>query len=77
LEAGEWLIPAGRMKMGREHVVPLSVIELQLAHLEKNKTKAAYKRAERLTERRAMMHAWGRFLDGLRVGAKVATIRRA
>ena len=24
LEAGEWLIPGARMKMGREHVVPLS-----------------------------------------------------
>jgi integrase len=148
LEAAEWLIPGERMKMGRDHIVPLStqalaivddlqahtgrgtllfpslrhadrpisdntlnaalrslgyskdeqtahgfrtiastllhelgyasdVIELQLAHAERNKTKASYNRAERLTERRTMMQSWADYLDGLKAdtGAKVRAIR--
>ncbi len=149
LAGAEWRIPAGRMKMGAEHVVPLSiqslsiieelriytgtgrllfpslrsstrsisdntlnaalrrlgyagdeqtahgfrstastrlnelgfppdVIELQLAHAERNKVRAAYNRAERMAERRHMMQAWADYLDGLKAGggAKVRAIRR-
>jgi integrase len=136
-EHPEWRIPASRMKMDREHVVPLArqvkrllielrpltgsgallfptlrdhtrpmsdntlnaalrrlgyqtdemtahgfrslastllneqgwhpdLIELQLAHKEKNQSRGAYNRAERLTERRKMMQAWADYLDGLR-----------
>ena len=130
-----WLIPAERMKMRREHMVPLSrqaiavleemrrvngtqpyiftgqgrrrrpisentvrcalqsmgfagemtahgfrsmastllnemgwrsdVIERQLAHVDKNKVRSAYNRAEYITERRQMMQAWADFLDSL------------
>jgi integrase len=42
------------------------VIELQLAHKERNKVRAAYNRAQRLEERRAMMQAWADHLDKLR-----------
>jgi len=42
------------------------VIELQLAHGERNKVRAAYNRAERLAERRKMMQAWADYLDSLR-----------
>ena len=35
------------------------LIELQLAHAERNKVRAAYNRAERLADRRKMMQAWG------------------
>ena len=42
------------------------VIELQLAHAERNKVRAAYNRAERLAERRKMMIAWADHLDKLR-----------
>ena len=137
LEAAEWRIPGMRIKMGRDHIVPLSVqaaaivqelaqvtgrgrflfpsvrskdrpisdntlnaalrslgyakdeqtahgfrtiastllhelgwdsmtIELQLAHAEKNKSKAAYNRAERLKQRQQMMQAWADHLDLLR-----------
>ena len=137
LEGAEWRIPAARMKMGEQHIVPLSrqavailrelhiltgsgryvfpsllsaerpmsdntinaalrrlgygsdeqtghgfrsmastllneqgfppdVIELQLAHGERNKVRAAYNRAQRLGERRKMMQEWGNFLDVLR-----------
>lgn len=139
LEKGEWLIPAEKMKMRRDHIVPLSrqamdvlaelrlisglgeflfpsafvakknqpisnatllhalrgmgytgeqlvahsfrsmastllnemgfradVIERQLAHVEGNKIRAAYNRAEYLTERRQMMQAWADYLDELR-----------
>ena len=137
LEGEEWRIPAHRMKMGEQHIVPLShqaivivkdllpvtgggkyvfpaltsrnrplsentlnsalrrlgygkeemtahgfrsmastllneqgwhpdVIELQLAHKERNEVRAAYNRAQRLEERRKMMQAWADYLDGLR-----------
>jgi integrase len=42
------------------------LIELQLAHKERNKVRAAYNRAQRLAERRQMMQAWADYLDGLR-----------
>jgi integrase len=49
------------------------LIELQLAHAERNKVRAAYNRAERLAERRKMMQAWADYLDGLKGrGDKVA-----
>ncbi|GFE91331.1 tyrosine-type recombinase/integrase [Steroidobacter agaridevorans] len=51
------------------------IIELQLAHAERNKVRAAYNRAERLTERRKMMQAWADYLDVLRAGAKVVPLR--
>lgn len=50
------------------------VIELQLAHAERDKVRAAYNRAERLAERRKLMQAWADYLDGLRTGAKVVGI---
>lgn len=41
------------------------VIELQLAHVERNKTKAAYNHAKYMPERREMMQAWADWVDGL------------
>ncbi len=52
------------------------VIELQLAHAERNKVRAAYNRATRLAERRKMMQAWADQLDTLRAGAEVIPFRR-
>lgn len=137
LANAEWRIPGARMKMGEQHIVPLSrqaleilnelkvltangkyvfpsllsrhrpmsentinaalrrlgysseehtghgfrsmastllneqgfapdLIELQLAHVETNKVRAAYNRAKRLAERREMMQAWSDYLDRLR-----------
>ncbi|HTW37557.1 MAG TPA: integrase arm-type DNA-binding domain-containing protein [Steroidobacteraceae bacterium] len=147
LEGAEWRIPAERMKMGEQHIVPLSrqalsileqlrpitghgrylfpslrtrerpisentlgaalrrlgyskdemtahgfrstastllneqgfapdVIELQLAHAERNKVRAAYNRAQRLEERRRMMQAWADYLEGLKTGGNVVPIGR-
>ena len=147
LDAAEWRIPAVRMKMSEEHVVPLAtqavallremqpltgdghyvfpslrsnarpmsenaitaalrrmgytgdemtwhgfrslastclneqgwhpdLIELQLAHAERNKVRAAYNRAQRLPERRKMMQAWADYLDGLRASKNVVPIKR-
>jgi len=42
------------------------LIELRLAHTERNKVRAAYNRGERLTERRTVMQAWATYVDGLR-----------
>lgn len=41
------------------------VIERQLAHVEQNKVRAAYNRAEYLDERKNMMQSWADWLDGL------------
>jgi len=40
------------------------IIERQLAHVEGNKTRAAYNHAEYMQERRAMMQAWADWVDG-------------
>jgi integrase len=59
-----------------EQGYPPDVIELQLAHAERNKVRAAYNRAKRLNERRAMMQSWADYLDGLRNGATVFNLKR-
>lgn len=41
------------------------VIELQLAHVETNKTKGAYNHAEYMTARREMMQAWADWIDSI------------
>ncbi len=41
------------------------LIELQLAHRERNRVRAAYNRAERLEERTAMMQAYADHLAAL------------
>jgi integrase len=51
------------------------LIELQLAHAERNQVRAAYNKAQRLPERRKMMQAWADYLDVLRTGATVTPIR--
>ena len=45
------------------------LIELQLAHKERNKVRAVYNRAQRLAERRTMMQAWADHLVRLKEGA--------
>jgi integrase len=59
-----------------ERSFPPDVIELQLAHAERNKVRAAYNRAQRLPERRKMMQAWADYLDGLTAGGNVVPIRK-
>jgi len=54
------------------------VIERQLAHEERNTVRAAYNRAEYLSERREMMNHWCDYVDALREGGgRVAPMRRA
>ena len=60
-----------------EQGFPPDVIELQLAHAERNEVRSAYNRAKRMTERRKMMQAWADYLDGLRASANVVPIRRS
>jgi len=43
---------------------PSEVIELQLAHVDRNRVRASYNHAERLAERREMMKWWGDFVEG-------------
>ena len=49
-----------------EQGFPPDVIELQLAHQERNKVRAAYNRSQRFDERRKMMQAWADYLDQLK-----------
>jgi integrase len=51
------------------------VIELQLAHQERDAVSAAYNHATYLKERRELMQAWADQLDALRRGAKVLEFR--
>jgi len=55
------------------------MIEIQLAHAERNKVKDAYRRHRHLShlpERRRMMQDWSNYLDALRAGASVVPIKR-
>jgi integrase len=51
------------------------IIETQLAHSERNSTKAAYNKARYITERIAMMQRWSDFIDGLESNGKVIPIK--
>ena len=51
------------------------VIERQLAHQEQNAVRAAYNRAEYLSERRKMMNRWAAYLDALS-GKNVVSLER-
>jgi integrase len=50
------------------------LIELQLAHSERDEVRGAYNRAQRTAERRAMMQAWADYLDQLRQGTSATTL---
>lgn len=50
---------------------PPEVIELQLAHRQRNQVAAAYNRSSRMEERTAMMQQWADYLDNLKSGGKV------
>ncbi|MEW8190512.1 MAG: integrase arm-type DNA-binding domain-containing protein [Candidatus Thiodiazotropha endolucinida] len=50
-------------------------IERQLAHMERNSIRAAYNYAEYLPERIKMMQAWADYIDGLKHGAEIVSIR--
>lgn len=58
-----------------EHGWHPDVIELQLAHKERDDVRGAYNQAQRLDDRRTMMQAWADYLDGLRAGGNVVAIR--
>lgn len=53
------------------------IIELQLAHQERDEVSAAYNFATYLPERRKMMQAYADHLDELRQGAKILPLRAA
>lgn len=52
------------------------VIERQLAHAERNKSRASYNRAQYLDERRSMMQQWADVIDS-NAGAKVIPLKAA
>lgn len=51
-------------------------IERQLSHVEKDKIGGAYNRGQYMAERRKMMQAWADYLDELRVGGNVVSVRK-
>ncbi|MDR0665893.1 MAG: tyrosine-type recombinase/integrase [Campylobacteraceae bacterium] len=50
------------------HGIHSDAIERQLAHLERNKVKAAYNHAEYLTERTKLMQWWSDYLESIKKG---------
>jgi integrase len=56
--------------------VQRDAIEMQLAHVEKNASRAAYNFAEYQDERRAMMQQWADYLDKLKTGADVIPLQK-
>ncbi|MFO1225290.1 tyrosine-type recombinase/integrase [Roseateles sp.] len=60
-------------ELGHRH----DLIELQLAHQQRNAVSAAYNHATYLAQRSTMMQAWADHLDGLRAGAKVIPLKAA
>ena len=53
------------------------VIERQLAHVERNRIRVAYNRAEYLEERQQVLQHWANYLDGLRESGNVTPLRKA
>src|SRR6476469_5334754 len=49
------------------------VIELQLAHQERNEVRAAYNRAQRLSDRKELMQWWADRLDQLRPASRASS----
>jgi len=54
---------------------PHDAIERQLAHSDRNKVSAAYNYAEHLPKRKEMMQHWADYLDAIRTGAKIISIK--
>ena len=54
---------------------PHDAIERQLAHSDRNKVSAAYNYAEHLPKRKQMMQHWADYLEGVRLGATVVSIK--
>lgn len=52
------------------------LIELQLAHSDKDRIRAVYNRSKKLPERRRMMDAWADYLDTLRAHQTVVPIKK-
>jgi integrase len=50
-------------------------IERQLAHAERDSVRAAYNYAQHLPERRKMMQHWAEYLDALKTGAIVISLK--
>jgi integrase len=53
---------------------PPDIIEKQLAHVERNKVRAAYNHASYVPQRREMMQFWADYLDNLKSGADILAI---
>lgn len=51
------------------------VVEMQLAHTDRNRVRGIYNRAEYIEDRKRMMQAWADYLDGLRKGADIVPFR--
>jgi len=57
-----------RKGVGWNHQFPEKLVDLCLAHWEKNKVRAAYQKDDLLEERRVLMERWARFVTGTEEG---------
>jgi hypothetical protein len=53
----------------------VDIIEAQLAHQVKDTLGRAYNRTSFLKERRELMNEWGKYLEGLKSGGKVVSLK--
>ena len=64
--------------LGREQLgVDVDVLEAQLAHASKGGVEAAYARVKFREKRREVMQTWADYLDGLRAGGRVTSVKAA
>ncbi len=53
------------------------LIEIELAHVPKDRVRAAYNRSSRIEDRRKMMQFWADYLDALRLRTELPQMRKA
>ena len=57
-------------ELHKEHGLNAEIIELCLAHTDKNKVRASYNQAERLDEKRELMSFYAKFIDEVKRGER-------
>jgi len=57
--------------------IPPAIVELQLAHAVRDPLGRAYNRTTHIAARKKMMQSWADYLDDLKQGAKVLSIKRS
>ena len=57
-------------ELHQEHRLNAEIIELCLAHTDKNEVRASYNQAERIAEKRELMSFYAKFIDEVKRGER-------